>query len=937
MNESDSERILERLERFERRLDELSERISRLEGVPEAPVAPPPPPREVGEVWKAPQPVEPPPVIRFDLDPYVPAAPADWSEPKPEPRPETKAARESGGLDDLEYKIGMTGMLRGGAVVVVLAILFLVALGITRGWITLPMQFAGELALCAAFIVIGFWKRNEREEFGQLMTGVGSCGLYMSFAGAHVYKELISGETLVGAFVALSLANLGYALWRSSRWFLAIGMIGGLVASVLPMREGKVVLDIALHLLILVPTALIVIRRRWQEMAALMWLASGIALLPAYFSGSPAWVATLTGVYASAILGLFAYSATYREPEPEMAPYDASCLLLPVMALAGAVAGVALDGAVHGSLHVLVLAAACAALAVRTKPEAPRAMLWSCAGGVAVIFSPMGFARVEAAFTYGVLSVVSAIGLSLAAGSERPKVGLAASSLSWMAFALSLGAYTQFWVTQPGRFGPEIPFLCLAMVAASASAWASWKAGAAAERATLAASVLILPLFARLGYTLLAPAGMSVELALLAAFLVYSVVLFGLGAKTKWASTLVLAWVVLLLAMAAYQPIALGAALARGPESGVVGVLVAATLFAGWATHRRTQREDFDFLVGGCGVLIGLFAIRLSILNLGPPHGSLTLTAAITVGLLAVAFLANAVAMGTGWRAAAILAWPGALLGSICAFVIGDISEPGLDLELPLLVASHLAVLASGYVSWRRIGSANANLMAGVSGAVASFLLVRLAYVVLVAPGVGVSPASAAAAGFLVVSIAASSLAYAARWPSMSIIGVLGALAAAGLSFLVPDLGEPGAKLEVLLLVASHAALVFAGFAGARFTQEKAALLALCAFTLWGLFSRLMTVVLVAPPVDMKPAAALTLAWIVYAVVLMGVGFWWSQRILRYGSLALFGLTLGKVMLLDLRNLDPGIRVVILLALGLAMIGGGYWYIRLRSQEGMRG
>jgi hypothetical protein len=885
--------------------------------------------------------VVPPPVINFDLNPFEPGPPPGWSEPK-EPRtlppiptvaaaPPSAPKEPSGELDDLEYKIGLTGMLRGGAVVVVLGMLFLVALGITRGWITIQMQFAGELLLCAAFIGVGFWKRNEREEFGQLMTGIGSCGFYLSFAGAHVYKELITGETLVLAFVILSLANLGFALWKSARSFLAIGMIGGLVAAVLPMREGKVVLDVALHLLILVPTTLIIIKNKWPEMAAAMWLAAGIALIPAYSAGGPDWIVRLVGVYGTTVLAMAAYGFSFRDPEPEQQAYDPFCLLLPIMAVFGSVAGIAMDGATHGSLHVLALAASCGGLALAIQSTTVSSRLWLSAVGVAVIFGPMGFSRVEAAFSYGVLAIVVGVGGVIVAGKGRPGVVVAASALSWITFALALGGYTGFWLAAPTPFTPEIPFLVLAMAAAAAAAWTSWKAGGSAEYMTLAASLLILPLFARTAYSALQPAGASTELSLLVAFLIYSWALLGLGAKTKWASTLVLGWVVLICGMAAYQPIALGSPFSAGQESGLVALLIASSVFAGWATYQRTKQEDFDFLVGGSGALVALFLIRLSVLNLSAPQGSLTQTASVAIGFLGVSVLANLLALGVRWRATAVLAWPAALVGAFCSFVVGDLGEAGQTIEVPLLLCSHAAILLCGYASWKRLQQADLNLVAGVSGALLSVMLVRLSFVVLAAPDGALGPTSAVACGLLVVSFLATALAAGAKWPSMAILGVTAALGAAVASFIVPDLDEIGLSIDVPLLVVSHVAILLAALSSSRFTNERSALLSLCSFTLLGLFSRLMSIVLTRPPIEMKATAALTLAWIVYAALLMIVGFRYRQRVLRYWSLALFGLTLVKVMLLDLANLDPGIRVVILMALGLAMIGGGYWYIRLRK------
>ena len=81
----------------------------------------------------------------------------------------------------------------------------------------------------------------------------------------------------------------------------------------------------------------------------------------------------------------------------------------------------------------------------------------------------------------------------------------------------------------------------------------------------------------------------------------------------------------------------------------------------------------------------------------------------------------------------------------------------------------------------------------------------------------------------------------------------------------------------------------------------------------------------------MQEQAALTLGWTLLAIGLMTVGFRFKVPVLRYWGIGVFALTLGKVFAFDLANLDPGIRVCLLLLLGIGMIGAGYWYIRMKG------
>jgi uncharacterized membrane protein len=103
------------------------------------------------------------------------------------------------------------------------------------------------------------------------------------------------------------------------------------------------------------------------------------------------------------------------------------------------------------------------------------------------------------------------------------------------------------------------------------------------------------------------------------------------------------------------------------------------------------------------------------------------------------------------------------------------------------------------------------------------------------------------------------------------------------------------------------------------------------------LSSLLLSGLLVKPNVGMNQVSAISASWVAYALFLIVVGFRADRRYLRYCGLAVFGLTVAKVVLIDLSELDSMIRVGILLLLGLGMIGTGYWYIlwdrKRRSQD----
>ena len=71
-----------------------------------------------------------------------------------------------------------------------------------------------------------------------------------------------------------------------------------------------------------------------------------------------------------------------------------------------------------------------------------------------------------------------------------------------------------------------------------------------------------------------------------------------------------------------------------------------------------------------------------------------------------------------------------------------------------------------------------------------------------------------------------------------------------------------------------------------------------------------------------------SVAWLAYALALLGLGIFLSQKLLRYVSLAVLVITAGKVFLFDMAGLMGLYRVASFLGLGLSLVGIGYLYQR---------
>lgn len=73
---------------------------------------------------------------------------------------------------------------------------------------------------------------------------------------------------------------------------------------------------------------------------------------------------------------------------------------------------------------------------------------------------------------------------------------------------------------------------------------------------------------------------------------------------------------------------------------------------------------------------------------------------------------------------------------------------------------------------------------------------------------------------------------------------------------------------------------------------------------------------------------AVSLVWVAAALVLMLIGMLKNIKGFRLAALALFGLTVGKVLLFDLQHLAMVLRVIILLVVGVILVGVSFVYQR---------
>ena len=115
-----------------------------------------------------------------------------------------------------------------------------------------------------------------------------------------------------------------------------------------------------------------------------------------------------------------------------------------------------------------------------------------------------------------------------------------------------------------------------------------------------------------------------------------------------------------------------------------------------------------------------------------------------------------------------------------------------------------------------------------------------------------------------------------------------------------------------------------------RKESDEISVTAICVIPGWYLSTVFLRQELMRPWIGLNQVASYTAAWVIFAVILITAGFKADRRYLRYWALALFAVTVGKVFIVDLSELDQVIRFAMFALLGLGMMGGGYWYLLWR-------
>lgn len=313
MDSEKLDRMISLLERIDDKLERLTEPPATALKAPQFEVVPPPvivskpkPESVLHPSFRDPEP-EPEPLPVVDERPK-PESVLHPSFRDGEPGAEASSPPNSSALTDEinEFIVGGRVLPWAGAAGFLIGMVTLVTMAITRGWIGPLTQFG--LAATVCVILIGFGLRAPREQFiGQLVTGLGVCGSYLTLAGGYSTWSLFGSEILVGSYLALSLAVLGLGWRRESKLWVTVGVVGGTIAALMPLDRKDLGAAMLINAAIFVPASIVAWRRQWTAISLFITSAAvGVAML---IAGSPRvsdmyWGVPVTYLLVCALVGV---------------------------------------------------------------------------------------------------------------------------------------------------------------------------------------------------------------------------------------------------------------------------------------------------------------------------------------------------------------------------------------------------------------------------------------------------------------------------------------------------------------------------------------------------------------------------------------------------------------------------------------------------------
>jgi uncharacterized membrane protein len=249
--------------------------------------APPPPPRPV-----APRPTPRPVALPAPRPVAPPAPPRPVAPPAPPVAPPAPPRRKLRDFDDLEDALGGRVLAWVGGLAVALGVIFLLAIGVSRGWIgeverTLLAGLVSGGLLVAGIRAHG---RRGRTDAAKAAAAAGIVGLFATALVAGSVYDLVPALLAIAAAIAVGATATALAVRWAAPGIAALGILGALASPIVldGMHSSSAV---AMLFVATASATAVVIWQRWT------WL--GFAT---YAIATPQWLQYLGHIDADAIV-----------------------------------------------------------------------------------------------------------------------------------------------------------------------------------------------------------------------------------------------------------------------------------------------------------------------------------------------------------------------------------------------------------------------------------------------------------------------------------------------------------------------------------------------------------------------------------------------------------------------------------------------------------
>jgi uncharacterized membrane protein len=894
------------------RLDRIEQRLSLLE--------------KEGATSNYPRATPTPPPFAHQANPTV-IPPTSHTEPptttktttyKPQ-RVSNEQARQNETDPSSEYLIGAKILPWAGAILLIICITTFVTLAYRQGMITKEHIFGLATTICLGFIGAGQRLRDAKEQFGHLLTGLGSAGLYITFAAGHFAQGIYSNTIMIGLFVALSFINLAYSYWRESTAFLIIGSVGGYIAAILPISQGDIGSNLLLGTLITVPISLIISRHRWTVLSYLIIpsaiLVFSFGLIQPGFEWQKVGVLILT-----ALLGSYAYAAAWLEKETNT---DQGVFLILSLAGVAWITFEVIDGP-WGSLHIITYGLLLAALSIFTPKNLVTTRIQQAALFIPFLVAPWGASKPQAVFILAALAIAA----SVVSNKVQPRT---ISVLSGIVAILSVIAYivtlVQNKIDSDLHNLALLTVLILSVPIASISLSRNYPKNRdqvhfVSGFITAITVTMFLFISSGINNTLSSFQGLVITLTLVSVlFHVLSRVLDSLALKlvgSFWSFALTLV---------------ISAPLILGRTTGLDSyLLLNLVVLAHWfviyrlyiSAQNKTPKDENEAVIILLPSALLIWDSISQLLQL-PSAGFDLFNASLYSSLITLIIFAS-FALRTKMSPLYVICTIGGH-STFAILVLHRIYLPIRPIASEILLtglATALSFLLSRF-QWDSKEPRSEHLTSQTATFQISFFALY-AGLILTAndPIAWTVHRSLIIWGAAIISILLA-LHHRLNRPYHLIpawaIWILIAITTYNLA--LQSIPAVGLVLATQILLA---------FAGDKLLEEQLSHRALHCFLGSAIATQLGTLVFTHPAINLPVGPAITTSWAILATVALVAGFWARITALRHTGLVLLFLAGAKVIFFDLASTSELVRVGVTFILGLAMIGGGYLYIRLQSR-----